>query len=281
MLNYNATQLCKYIVSLFLFIILPQPSMAADESLPPGANPPRVTVSRETPLIIWQGRVIQHTEPDLIINDWNNHVPEDLKPYSVFQIEVRDLDLERRYKTYIDIFDQFQEANIPICLQCIDPHPQYALPLRYVEKLIDRYDCIRVLQSTENRTEFYTKVPEAADITRPVEIQYMIDLIKLGASRGLITSLQHQALRWLHIGSDELCRELRETLAEYHQYVLPQNEHIGHQHFPRQTSVWGFWMGDVVDNWGVESQSWWWQNAHFVKPGVLRTMPGTLGARIS
>ncbi|MFH1741190.1 MAG: hypothetical protein ABIH23_19480 [bacterium] len=249
------------------------PIIGAAEALPPDAKPLRITISREHPLIIFQGRVIRHSEPALIINDWKQHVPDDLKPYCVFEIEVRDLDLERRYSTYIAVLDRLQEANIPVCLQVIDPHPEYALPLRFVEKLLDRYDCIQVVQSTENRTEFYTKVPEAADLATPVEISYMVKLIKMGAQRGIPTSMQHQALRWLHIGTDELARELRETLSTYHAYVLPQNEHLGNQHFPRQTSVWGFWMGDVVDHWGIEAQSWWWENAHFIKPGVFGLSP--------
>ncbi len=256
---------------ILLSLVLIQ-SVALAE-LPPGAKPLRTLISREHPLIIWQGRVIRESEADLIIHDWKEHVPDDLKPFTTFQIEVRDLDPERRYNTYLVLLDALQEAGVPVCLQVVDPDPDYTYPLRYVEKLLDRYDCIRVVQAVENRTEFYSQVPEAADLSTPPDLSYMVKLIRMAAARGLPTSMQHQALRWLHIGTDELARELRETLATYHAYVLPANEHIGNQHFPRQTSVWGFWMADVVDNWGVEPQTWWWENAHFIRPGVFGLSP--------
>ncbi len=263
----------RYIHCWFLllpFVLLPG---IAETEPPPGAKPLKLSISREHPLIIFQGRAIRHSEPDLIINDWQNHVPDDLKPYCIFQIEVRDLNLERRYSTYLSILDKLEDAKVPVCLQVMDPHPKYTLPLRYVVKLIERYDCILAVQATENRTAFYDPIPEVSDIYTPPEISYMIDLIKLGAKNGLAVSLQHQGLRWLHIGSDALCKKLRHTLETYRAYVLPQNEHIGNRHLPRQTSVWGFWMADVVDRWGIEAQSWWWQNAHFIEPGVYGRCP--------
>lgn len=268
--NHTAPPLSLILIGFFTHLAI-EPAAAP---LPPDAKPLRIEISREHPLIIWQGSSTQEVvHANVIVEDWNRHVPEDLKPYSVFQVEVRYLDQERRFVKYCAVLDRMQEANIPVCLQVIDPHPEYEYPLRFVERMLDRYDCIRVVQSTENRTEYYSKLPEAADISTPLEIAYMCKLIRMGARRGIPTSMQHQALRWLHIATDELARELRQTLETYHAYTLPTNEHLGNQHFPRQTSVWGFWMGDVVDNWGVEPQSWWWENANYTQPGVFGISP--------
>ncbi len=258
-----------FVLFIFCCIAHGQPS-----ALPADAKPPRLKISREHPLIIWQGSNTDGVEVNVknIINDWN-HLPEDLRPYCIFQIECRYLDQEHRYERFVAILEQLQAAGVPTCLQVFDPHPEYAFPLKYVEKLIERFDSIVAVQATEMRTSFYSKVTDAHEIYTPLRIRYMIELTKMAARHGIHTSMQHQQLRWLHVATDGLSQELRDTLQTYRAYVLPQNEHLGPQHLPRQTSTWGLWMADFVDNWGVEPQSWWWQNANFVEPGVFGVCP--------
>ncbi|MBI5092326.1 MAG: hypothetical protein HZB26_07760 [Candidatus Hydrogenedentes bacterium] len=46
-------------------------------------------------------------------------------------------------------------------------------------------------------------------------------------------------------------------------------DHIGPRHLPRQTSVWGHWIAGAVEHWGVEPQSWWFENGRMITPGVF------------
>ena len=83
----------------------------------------------------------------------------------------------------------------------------------------------------------------------------------------VFTSIQLQKLRWPHILADEVQKPLLDTMREYHEYVFPQNEAIEPHFLARQSAVLGLWLSDVVDFFGMEPQSWFWEGSGFQKPG--------------
>jgi hypothetical protein len=99
------------------------------------------------------------------------------------------------------------------------------------------------------------------------ETAHLIDAIKLAAKYGRFTSIQIQKLRWPHVLADEVQKPLLDTMRDYHDYVFPQNECIEPFFLVRQTAVLGLWLSDVVDNFGMEPQSWFWEGAGFQTPG--------------
>jgi hypothetical protein len=56
-------------------------------------------------------------------------------------------------------------------------------------------------------------------------------------------------------------------MREFKEYVFPQNECIEPFFLARQTAVLGLWLSDVVEHFGMEPQSWFWEGAGFQEPG--------------
>lgn len=236
---------------------------------------PETRIDHEHPLIILQtsDRFEDHSRHGReIVRVWRETVPDDIKPYCQLQVEIRIRDHEERYEAFRCLFDETEKAGVPTTFQFADPHDIYVFDPVYVEKLVQEYPSIKTLGITEMRFEHYStfNVPRYAI---PPETRYAIDILKLGAQYGKHVSMSFQSLKWMHIGVDLLNEPLVETIRELGEYCLPQNEHIGPQHLPRQTSVWGFWIAGFVRNWGIEPQSWWFENGRMLSPGLFGQDP--------
>ncbi len=199
---------------------------------------------------------------------WKETVPDDIKPFVQLQMEVRTRDHVWRYDSFRRVFDELERAGISANFQFADPHDLYVFDPEYVEKLTQEYSCIKSYTMTEMRFEHYDtfNVPRYA---MPAETRYAIDIIRLAARYGRHVVLSLQDLKWMHIGADEMNQPLVDTVFECGDYVIPVNEHIGPKHLQRQTSVWGFWIAGAVAHWGIEPQSWWFENARMITPGLF------------
>jgi len=203
---------------------------------------------------------------------WRETVPEDIKPFCQLQIEIRTHDHEGRYQTYRRLLDETEEPGVPTSLQITDPHDEYTFDPLYVEKLLQEYPSIKSIGLTESRLEHYHTFNVPRYAVSP-DARYAMDCIKMAAKYGKHVSMSYQSLKWMHVGCDVLNAPLVETIREYGEYCLPQNEHLGPQHLPRQTSTWGFWIVGFVENWGVEPQSWWFENGRMLEPGLFGQDP--------
>jgi len=251
----------------------------------PERTPPETVISPAQPLIILQtsprfgdsedgyvprgdilAEAAKHGQEAVRV--WRETVPDDIKPYCQLQMEIRLHDHEKRYEAFRRVFDELEAAGVPANFQFADPHDEYVFDPEYVEKLTQEYRCIKSYTLTEMRFEYYRtfNVPRYAV---PPETRYTIDIIELAARYGKHVSLSLQDLKWMHIGADELNQPLVDTVFAHPDYVLPVNEHIGPRHLPRQTSVWGFWIAGAVKHWGVEPQSWWFENGRMIEPGLF------------
>ena len=230
-----------------------------------------IKISREHPLIIMMAPALGRTSPENIgreiVDAWVHHYPDELKPYTTIQIEERVLDYDERMTRFRQILDTVSEHEIPMVLQIADPDNQYTMPLQYVEQLLQEYPVIKGLNMAEMDLEHYSSFGGELKYKMPPETAHLIDAIKLAARYGRFTSIQIQKLRWPHILADEVQKPLLDTMREYRDYVLPQNECIEPFFLVRQAAVLGLWLSDVVDHFGMEPQSWFWEGAGFQKPG--------------
>lgn len=233
--------------------------------------PLSTVISREQPLILLQ------TSPHFddpaaqgreVVRVWRETIPELLRPLVQLQIEIRRRDHEARYRAFQRLLNETERAGAPICLQICDPHDIYHFDPEYVERLLQEFSCIRSLNLTESKLEHYATFNVPRYAVSP-DVRYTMDCIRLGARYGKHVSMSYQSLKWMHVGTDVLNRPLFETVREFGDYCLAQNEHIGPQHFTRQTSVWAFWLTGVVRHWGIEPQSWWFENGRMLRPGVF------------
>lgn len=195
-------------------------------------------------------------------------VPDELKPYCQLQMEIRVRDHQARYDRFRRVFDELQAANIPANFQFADPHDLYVFDPEYVDRLTREYPCIQSYTITEINYEHYRSFNVPRYAISP-EARYAMDIIDLAAKYGKHLSISLQCLKWMHIGADVLNQPLLDKIAAHPEYVLAVNEHIGPQHLPRQTSVMGMWMAGFVNQWGVEPQSWWFENGRMIEPGVF------------
>jgi hypothetical protein len=237
----------------------------------PDRLPPSTVISREHPLIILQTSPhfddpsAQGREAGRV---WRETIPDALRPLVQLQVEIRLRDHAVRYRAFQRLLDEAQRAGVPVCLQICDPHDIYHFDPEYVEKLLQEFPCIRSLNLTESKLEHYATFNVPRYAVSP-DARYTMDCIRLGARYGKHVSMSYQSLKWMHVGTDVLNRPLYDTVREFGDYCLAQNEHIGPQHFTRQTSVWAFWLTGVVRHWGIEPQSWWFENGRMLRPGLF------------
>jgi hypothetical protein len=199
---------------------------------------------------------------------WREAVPDDLKPYCQLQVELRVRDHETRYRRLQRLLDELEAEAIPVNFQFADPHAWYVFDPAYVDRLTREYPCIQSYTITEIDFEHYDAFNVPRYAISPYA-RYTMDILDLAAAHGKHLSMPLQGTKWMHLGADALNRPLLDKIAAHGAYVLPVNEHIGPQHLPRQTSVWGIWMAGLTTNWGVEPQAWWFENGRMITPGVF------------
>lgn len=257
----------RYLLTLLIFVSSVWPTQAQRD-----VKPLCVEISREHPLIIMMAPHYIHLSPEAhgehIADAWLNHYPDELKPYTVVHIEERLLDIAERMDHLRRRIKVLERYEIPLVVQIADPDNAYTMPLKYAEQLLQEFPCIKGINLAELRIEYYTSFGAELKYKIPADTAHLIDAIKLAARYGRFTSIQVQKLRWPHILADELQQTLLETMQEYHEYVLPQNEMIEPHTYARQTGVLGLWLSDVVDHFGMEPQAWFWSGCRFLAPGV-------------
>lgn len=202
------------------------------------------------------------------VRAWSEAVPDDIKPYCQAQMEIRAQNHQARYDRFRKCFDELQAAGIPANFQFADPHDMYVFDPEYVERLVAEYPCIQSLTITEINFEHYRSFNVPRYAISP-EARYAMDIIDIAARHGKHLSISLQGLKWMHIGADMLNQPLLEKIREHSEHVLAVNEHIGPQHIQRQTSVMGMWLAGITQHWGVEPQSWWFENGRMIRPGVF------------
>ena len=202
------------------------------------------------------------------VRAWTEAVPDDIKPYCNLQMEVHLHDHDLRLEVFRRVFDELERACIPINFQFGEPHYGYAFDPEHAETLIEEYPCIKSLTMAELCFEHY----ETFNVQRyamSAETRYAIDVLKMAGRHGKPTVISLQDLKWMHIGSDYLNQPLVDTIREYGDYCVPVNEHIGPRYLARQTTVCGWWLAGLTRNWGAEPQSWWYENARMIEPGLF------------
>jgi hypothetical protein len=244
--------------------------------------PPEVTVSPEEPLFIFQsspayGDSDAGAELDHRIHEAERHgmeivrvwrlLPEDIRPLSQIQIELRVEDHDLRYRLFRHMLKPIEEACAAVSIQIADPHDEYVFDLEKVEALLQEFSCIKSLMLSELRFAHFSKF-NVTDYAVPPHTRYSVDVIRLGACYGRHTIIVLQGLKWLHISADELNRPLLEAMRQFPDHVIPVNEHIEPRHLIRQTTTWGLWLGEFVSQWGVEPQSWWFESSFMNRPCV-------------
>jgi hypothetical protein len=199
---------------------------------------------------------------------WREAVPDDIKPFCHLQIEVRRRDHVLRYEAFRRVLEQLESAGIPADIQFADPHDIYVFDPIFVEKLVQEFSCIKVLAITENRFEFYSdyNVPRYAT---PPNTRYAIDILDMAQRYDKLMTISLQDLKWMHIWTDRLNEPLAAAIRKNADRCIPISEHIGPRHLQRTTSVWGSWLAGDAVNWGIEPQSWWYENGRMIEPGLF------------
>lgn len=199
---------------------------------------------------------------------WNETLPEALKPYSQLQIEVRTRDHQTRYEMYQRALTPLEEAGIPVHFQFADPHDIYVFDPDYVEKLTQEFSCIKGYTITEINYEHYHTFNVPRYAVSP-EVRYALDIVDLAVKYGQHLLIPLQSLKWMHVAADVLNRPLMDAVRKNPNIIVPINENIGPQYLQRMTSTLGIWLSGATAHWGVEPQSWWFENGRMITPGVF------------
>ncbi len=203
-------------------------------------------------------------------------VPRKLKPYTILRIE------EIQSGKLQTIMETAQENHIPIIIQASGPHDYYGqissrIPLSEIERIFMDYPTVKGVYICE---QAFRVSPEKNWIM----MNYAKRLISLSAEYGktVFWADGHWGRNlWIDVG---LNKELFTTFRKYRQYIVPiwkMNDAL--TPYSAHDAIFGFWVSQAVDNWGVQPERWYWYEAGFgklnhqawFKEGVLADFPAT------
>jgi hypothetical protein len=244
---------------------------AAGGAPPVGAKPLEVQISPAHPLIILYGPTIS---PD-VLQAWNAFPPE-IRDCAVVMLESPSTDRAVQVEGLSRECERARDCGIPVVIQIAGPDIEYTMHLEDVEGVLRRFDNIKGVQICETTYGAFSRFGGDEKYAVPRHTRYAIDTIRLCAKYGKFLSWQLQACEYAYIGSCELNRELYDTIVQYQDYVLPQHEMNQPQAWLLDhDSAMGLWVAGAVTNWGIEAQSWFWNDCHYEEPGGRRG-PGDL-----
>lgn len=257
--------------------------MAALFSGTGAAVAPATSISPEHPLIILQTTAAfgdtDEGPPDAdkfaeadrhgmeVVRLWNL-LPEDMRPLCQLQVELRVRDHDLRLELFRRVLREPQREGVAVCVQIADPQDEYVFDPDHAERLLGEFSCIRSVVLSELHFAHYDEF-NVERYAVPPHTRYTADIIRMAARGGRHVVLVLQGLKWLHVSADALNRPLLDAMRENAENVIVVNEHIEPRHLPRQTTVWGLWLGGYAAHWGVEPQSWWYESSFMNGPGVF------------
>ncbi len=219
------------------------------EALSP--KPPELSVSAAHPL------VILFSDDQHLVENWKA-VPDELRPYVVFRIEALPSEQFR------PVLKTAQENHIPLVIQTSGPHDYYGrtssrISLSEVEQFMLEYPSLKGVYICE---QAFRDSPS----NNRIMVQYAERLIGLAAEYGktVLWSDAHWGRNlWIDVG---LNRKLLETIRRFRGHFIPLWKMNGPlATYSAHDALFGLWISDAVDNWGVQPERWYWYEAGFRK----------------
>lgn len=198
------------------------------------------------------------------VSDWGrfkNTIPEDIKPYVVFNTGV--------YKTddYISYFKPIEEMKIRALLRTHAPAPmsQWA-PLSMVEAIFQRYPNVIGISAGETLSAHYHGGENRVYTERLLKLCGKYGRIFYDADGSYPSENKFQALYDVK----------GEFMEEYKNYLIfAQKNNILHRQFVSQSSVLGLYLdGDIAAQGAWEDGGWYWQQVGFRKLGEIKGQRG-------
>ena len=214
-------------------------------------KPPELSVSTDHPLIIL------FADAEHLVENWKA-VPDELKPYVVFRTEVLPSE------NFRPLLRTAQENRIPVLIQTSGPHDYYGrtssrISLSEVEQFFKEYSVLKGVYICE---QAFRDSPT----NNRIMVHYAERLITLAAEYGktVVWADGHWGRNlWIDVG---LKKKLLETIRQHRRYFIPLWKMNGSMTaYSVHDALFGLWVSEAVDNWGVQPERWYWYEAGFRK----------------
>jgi len=214
-------------------------------------RPPELHVSADDPL------VILFADAERLVENWKA-VPDELKRYVVFRVEVLPSE------NFLLLLRTAQENHIPLLIQTSGPHDYYGrtssrISLSEVEQFFKEFSTLKGIYICE---QAFRDSP----INNRIMVQYAERLIALAAEYGktVVWADGHWGRNlWIDVG---LKKTLMETIRRNRQHFIPLWKMNGSMTaYSVHDALFGLWVSEAVDNWGVQPERWYWYEAGFRK----------------
>lgn len=176
------------------------------------------------------------------LDGWREVIPEDIQPNAI----LRERDLtpgEYGEEDFWERLDEYEKLGIPVALFRFPPGPE-------MEDVYKKYDCVKGVVYSEEGARGHPMEELGSKIARA---------LRLGAQYGKVVFWQDGSWRqlpWIKAGLHE---ETFEAMQEYSEYLIPQVKYnFAFTPLMSQQSLMGFWLTDVVDQWGSEAEGWFY-----------------------
>ncbi len=230
-----------------------------------------VEIGPEHPLFIFQdtgeGCPDASSYAQQIMQVWTA-LPEDLRPYSVIQIEGRGADVPSREQWFRALLTPLQAADIPVVVRVADADLRRIYPVEDAETLVHDFTCIKGLQAVNLPFEEYYEFGMDDPMGMPPAVRWLIGTLDVAARYGRFLSLELDRIRWPRVMSNAWCRPLMQKFRECHGYLVPVASCRGPHVVTQMSALMGLWIEGTAAQWGVGPQSNWYSDAHFIEPGV-------------
>lgn len=256
------------IMSVLLLVLGAMAAARAAQGYPPLC----VEITPAHPLLIFQTGDFGVQEPDAHVlktmRAWAT-LPENLKPFSALQIDVRADEASSRQVRYDMLLTELQQAEIPVVITLADGDPKRTYPLDLAEQLVAKFTCIKGLQVSGLAFNEYYRFTGGQEYATPPNVRWLITAIDLAARYGRFVAIHLDEVNWPRVMCNTLSKPLYTKMRECRDYVVPVVAHRG-PHTVTQTSVvLGLWLEGGVSQWGIGATSKWFSDAAFLKPGVF------------
>jgi hypothetical protein len=204
-------------------------------------------------------------------------LPGELQAYSVVQVESRGADIAARHQWFRQMLMSLQDGDVPVILRLADGDLSRVYPLERAKELVQEFTCVKGIVATELPFEEYYEFASDSPEGMPPVVRWLMGAIDLAVENGRIIVIELDKIRWPRVMSNTWCAPLYAKFTQSKPHVVPVARMRGPNTVAQTSALMGLWLEDAVANWGIGPDSAWYQDSHYIAPGVFGTSPSAAG----
>ena len=189
-------------------------------------------------------------------------LPPFFQPFSALILDA-PVSSPERPTAYTAMLPAIQDAHVPVALTLYSrARPQRYAPAA-LEELLRAFTEVKGVYISGVDFDVYPWPPERVNEADPV-VLWLAEVIEVAAKYGRFTALALDGLNWPRAMANVQAAPLITKMRQCRAYVIPLSLERGDHHLARLGAAMGIWLEGTAAQWGVASDSRWYQDAGFM-----------------